>query len=235
MVAPPGLPATQVTVTIAARNETGKLPSVEQLAAFHTALIQKHQPTGICLLAGHSFGGLLAFEVAHQLQQQGREVEMIFLLDSWVKPPPWWIKLKALTFARARTSIAFRARHLWSKWRGSPAQKQISHAPSGVASSTLEEANQPIGDVTWEILERIYRHARKNYQPRPLASRAVVFRAQESEMAYFYAVDPQLGWDGLLTRGLKVLETPGDHFSLLKRPHLLTLAEQIKKYLQPPR
>ena len=54
-------------------------------------------------------------------------------------------------------------------------------------------------------------------------------------MAYFYAVDPQLGWDGLLTRGLKVLETPGDHFSLLKRPHLLTLAEQIKKYLQPPR
>ena len=224
------VPLPMTVIQAASRNETAGLPSVEQLAAYHTALIQKHQPDGACLLAGHSFGGLLAFEVAHQLQAQGRVVEMIFLIDSWVKPPAWWLKLKVLSFARARDSIAFRARHWWSKMclaLTAATAKRVTTEP------VLEEANQPIGDVSWEILERIYRNARKNYQLRPLASRAVVFRAQASEMAFFHAVDPQLGWDGLLTRGLEVLETPGDHFSLLKRPHLLTLADHFKKYLKP--
>jgi amino acid adenylation domain-containing protein len=229
------VPLPREIIQAASRNETKHLPSVEKLAAYHTALIQKHQPTGACLLAGHSFGGLLAFEVAHQLQQEGREVEMIFLLDSWAKPPAWWLKLKALTFARAFESIKFRARHWWSKKHPAANHKKIAAAEPAPTPPALEEANQPIGDVSWEILERIYRNARKNYRLRPLASRAVVFRAQESEMAFFHNVDPQLGWDGLLTRGLVVLETPGDHFSLLKRPHLLTLVEHFKKHLKPDR
>jgi thioesterase domain-containing protein len=65
-----------------------------------------------------------------------------------------------------------------------------------------------------------------------LQSRAIVFRARESEMAFFYTIDGNLGWNGLLARGIEVVETPGDHFSLLKRPHLLTLADHFKKHLK---
>jgi amino acid adenylation domain-containing protein len=226
------LPLPASVVQAAALNKTDGLPTVEELAAYHTALIQKHQPTGSCLLAGHSFGGLLAFEVAHQLQRQGRTVEMIFLLDSWATHLPWWRKLKVFSFARVRESIQFRARHWWSKMCSSKAVEAESPKPVEPANPVHEEANQPVGDVSWEILERVYRNARKNYRLRPLASRAIVFRAQASEMAYFYAVDPALGWQGLLTRGIEVIETPGDHFSLLKRPHLLTLADHFKKYLK---
>jgi amino acid adenylation domain-containing protein len=226
------VPLPAAVIQAAARNETKMLPSVQELAAYHTALIQKHQPSGTCLLVGHSFGGLLAFEVAHQLQLQGREVEMLFLLDSWATNLPWWRKLKVVSFARVRDSIQFRARNWWSKIYLSKPVRAGSPKPVESTNPVHEEANQPVGDVSWEILERVYRNARKNYRLRPLASRAIIFRAQASEMALFYAVEPDLGWQGLLTRGIEVIETPGDHFSLLKRPHLLTLADHFKKYLK---
>lgn len=231
------VPLSAATFQAASRNEVKNLPSVETLAAAHAALIQKHQPSGSCVLIGHSFGGLLAFEVAHQLQQQGRTVEMILLLDSWAAIPAWWRKLQVLSLARARKSIGFRLRHRWSKnHQASPeaaGQKPSDVQPALASDLSVEVANQPIGGVSWEILERVYHHARKNYQLRPLATRAIIFRAQHSEIAHYYAIDPNLGWDGLLTRGLEVVETPGDHFSLLKRPHLLMLAEHIKQRLKP--
>jgi len=229
------VPLSAAVIQAATLKKTGGLPTVEELAAHHTALIQKHQPTGSCLLAGHSFGGLLAFEVAHQLQRQGRVVELIFMLDSWASTPPWWRKLKVLSLARARASIQFRARHWWSKMRPSKVHQASASKPVQPMNSALEEASQPIGDVSWEILERVYRHARKNYRLQSLDSRAVIFRAQHSEVAHYYAVDGSLGWDGLLTQGIEVVETPGDHFSLLKRPHLLTLTEQVKKHLKSSR
>jgi hypothetical protein len=157
---------------------------------------------------------------------------MLFLLDSWATNLPWWRKLKVVSFARVRDSIQFRARNWWSKIYLSKPVKAESPKPVESTNPVHEEANQPVGDVSWEILERVYRNARKNYRLRPLASRAIIFRAQASEMALFYAVEPDLGWQGLLTRGIEVIETPGDHFSLLKRPHLLTLADHFKKYLK---
>jgi thioesterase domain-containing protein len=39
------------------------------------------------LLAGHFFGRVLAFEVAHQLQREGISVDMIQLLDSKARDP----------------------------------------------------------------------------------------------------------------------------------------------------
>jgi thioesterase domain-containing protein len=228
------VPLTAAVFQAATKNHTHDLPRVEELAAPHAALIQKHQPAGTCILVGHSFGGLLAFEVAHQLQRQGRTVELI-LLDAWAVTPAWWRKIQLLSLARARRSLAFRARHWWSKQRARPTNGagEDNFVSPPANEQYLEAANQPIGGVSWEILARVYRHARKNYQLQPLASRAIVFRAQHSEVAHYYAIDGKLGWEGLLTRGLAVVETPGDHFSLLKRPHLLTLAEHIKQCLKP--
>jgi thioesterase domain-containing protein len=85
------------------------------------------------LLAGHSFGGVLAFEVAHQLQREGISVDMIQLLDSKARDPLWWQKLKVLSLDRARRSLHFRATHSWSRIRTAMA----SHRVSGVAPTAL--------------------------------------------------------------------------------------------------
>ncbi len=231
------VPLSGKTFQAASSDQTDKLPTLQELAAAHTALIQSHAPSGPCLLAGHSFDGLLAFEVAHQLQQMGREVKMVFLLDSWATRPAWWKKFKILTLARVRKSLRFRAEYLWSKARNKMRrlfQRSTSASPPDAArDADPYKINHPIGDAPWEIWEKIYRKAWKHYKLIPLESRAVLFRAQHNaDVSYLYPVHPNLGWDGLFKNGLRMMEIPGNHLSLLKEPQVITLAGQFKIYLE---
>ncbi|MGK0188364.1 MAG: amino acid adenylation domain-containing protein [Verrucomicrobiales bacterium] len=55
--------------------------TIEELARSQLLAIREIQPTGPYRIAGCSFGGLVALEIAHQLQQAGDEVDFLFLLD----------------------------------------------------------------------------------------------------------------------------------------------------------
>jgi thioesterase domain-containing protein len=44
--------------------------------------IQTLQPNGPYYLGGYSFGGVVAFEMARQLQEQGEQVGILVVLDS---------------------------------------------------------------------------------------------------------------------------------------------------------
>ncbi|WP_293097886.1 thioesterase domain-containing protein [Moorena sp. SIOASIH] len=55
--------------------------SVEEVAAYYLQAIQTLQPSGPYFLGGHSFGVLVAFEMAQQLQQKGETVALLALFD----------------------------------------------------------------------------------------------------------------------------------------------------------
>ena len=56
----------------AVRNKTSALPTMEQLLAPDVARLRCHAgSSNQCALAGFSFGGVLAFEAAHQLRGAG--------------------------------------------------------------------------------------------------------------------------------------------------------------------
>jgi oxalate---CoA ligase len=59
--------------------------SITAIAKTYIADIKTIQPTGPYHLMGYSFGGLVAFEMACQLQQQGEPVNFLGLLDSHVE------------------------------------------------------------------------------------------------------------------------------------------------------
>ncbi len=60
---------------------------LEQLAAEYVRILERAQPEGPYRLAGFSFGGILAFEVAQQLRKKGREVAHLFLIDALLPAP----------------------------------------------------------------------------------------------------------------------------------------------------
>jgi acyl transferase domain-containing protein/thioesterase domain-containing protein len=71
------------------------LHTVEELAAEHLAALRKVRPRGPYLLAGWSFGGLVAWEIRRRLLAEGDEVPLLVLADSWpgaldlpLTPPP---------------------------------------------------------------------------------------------------------------------------------------------------
>ncbi|MFI0980563.1 amino acid adenylation domain-containing protein [Streptomyces sp. NPDC021093] len=57
-------------------------PNVAAIAAHHVRRIREVQPHGPYLLMGRSFGGLVAYEMAAQLERQGESVAFLGLLDA---------------------------------------------------------------------------------------------------------------------------------------------------------
>ncbi|WP_344475415.1 AMP-binding protein [Kineococcus aurantiacus] len=61
--------------------------SVERIARRNVATVREQQPTGPYRVAGHSLGGLIALEMAHQLRRAGQEVELLAVVDSFPPDP----------------------------------------------------------------------------------------------------------------------------------------------------
>ncbi|MGH9763717.1 MAG: thioesterase domain-containing protein, partial [Blastocatellia bacterium] len=61
---------------------------IENLASYYIDAIKRIQATGPYLLGGHSFGGLVAFEMSQQLASEGQKVGLLALIDT---PSPLYI------------------------------------------------------------------------------------------------------------------------------------------------
>ena len=67
---------------------------VEDMAAEYLEAIRKVQPHGPYLLGGWSVGGIIAFEIAHQLEAQNEQVSLLGIIDS-TAPSIWASNAKA--------------------------------------------------------------------------------------------------------------------------------------------
>lgn len=61
--------------------EASKLEETERLASRYVEIIRHAQPEGPYLLAGFSYGGMLAYEIARQLEVVGQKVSLLIMLD----------------------------------------------------------------------------------------------------------------------------------------------------------
>jgi acyl carrier protein len=58
-----------------------EIPTIESLAASYLKLIRSVQPEGPYNLGGYCNGGVIAYEIAQQLQKQGEQVDFLVLVD----------------------------------------------------------------------------------------------------------------------------------------------------------
>jgi acyl-coenzyme A synthetase/AMP-(fatty) acid ligase/thioesterase domain-containing protein len=83
--------------------------SVERIARRHVATVREQQPQGPYRIAGHSLGGLIALDMAHQLRRAGQEVELLAIVDSFPPNPalmPAPEPLKGLAKVKDGVSLA---------------------------------------------------------------------------------------------------------------------------------
>jgi amino acid adenylation domain-containing protein len=213
---------------------------VEDMAAHYITHVRRVQPTGPYALGGLSFGGLVAFEMARQLQQQGHEVALLALFDAsagrrralGLKP---WLRNKASDY---KARAALHARHLiYGPARATYILKR---------SRTIRRR---IKNRLWHLTYNIYRwfdyslpqpllivthanfHARREYTPQFYAGRVTLFRALERESN----ADPRLGWGPLAGLGVEIHHVPGNHVTMLAEPHVQTLGEKLARCLEDAR
>jgi len=205
---------------------------IEELAAYYIGLVQTVQAEGPYFLGGWSMGGIVAFEMAQQLLQRGREVALLALLDSGL---PLENQVENMAVDDAKLLVTFitdlgrtlaKDVHItYNDMQGlNPDQQRVYVYEQATALELIPP------DIDADQFSRLFDVFRTNYramlayEPQPYAGSITYFQAKESEMGEF-------DWRGLSALPIKVHSVPGDHYSMIALPQVKVLARQMQSYL----
>ena len=215
---------------------------IEDMAEHYVREIRAFQPEGPYYLAGSSFGGTIAFEMAHRLRAQGCAVAFLGMFDTWgpdyrrkAGMRPWAIHLE-----RTRQRVLLHAGNLAAaeglsgKWRYVRAKlRRIAHDVAKRLRRAKRPRPAPVLPKHLVQAERAALKAKTTYGPRPYAGRITLFRASR-QPAWFHP-DPFLGWEPYAGGGIEVQEIPGYHGALAHEPRVAVLAERLEECLSRAR
>jgi acetoacetyl-CoA synthetase len=205
---------------------------VETMAAHYIDAIRTIQTAGPYTLAGHSFGGLVAFEMARQLKRAGDDVDLLALFDTDIheKALPWslWLPFQAERVARIYRNIA-----------NAGLRKGTVYLYDLVTDRALRRLGiralaHPLADVAGADFPAHYRAvhsagvtAVRRYRPKRYAGRVIMFRADEREAQ---RCDPLPMWRRVSAR-VDVYPVTGGHLTMMAEPHVSVLAAQLRRCL----
>jgi amino acid adenylation domain-containing protein len=193
--------------------EAGGLGGVSEIAEPCLAALLEAQPQGPYILAGHSIGGHVAYEMAARLEARGETVLLLGLLD-----PAGPHTMRLLGRAKAR---ALELTGLGSEPRRSGALAAVRQRLAARLLRTVPTApdGTPMpGPSAWM---RNLRAIEQRYDPPRYPGRVVAYTTAENRR---YTGSPTLGWDRYVDGPLEVRRVPGDHVSMLLDPNVEALA-----------
>jgi acyl-coenzyme A synthetase/AMP-(fatty) acid ligase/thioesterase domain-containing protein len=214
-----------------AADRVAEFPSLTDYVAPFAQALRAHLHSSSCILVGHSFAGLMAFEAARQLHDAGGKVEAVILLDARSHSRVLGIRQSKWQMKGAWQRIKQRAHMRLAGIRPFPrcVSLQWQTLQPGDLTTMLDEQGNPL---PWEFLLRLRKVMAMAYVRRPLHSRGVLFRVDTTEHEKaLYAFDESYGWDNVFEKGLQIVTVPGDHLSMI-REHNVTLACKITESLQ---
>ncbi|HEV7669693.1 MAG TPA: non-ribosomal peptide synthetase [Thermoanaerobaculia bacterium] len=209
------------------------MSSVEDLAEALIGRMRARQPAGPYFLLGHSYGGLVAYEMTRRLVARGERVSLLAMCDSHT---PGAVPLFA-RLVRDGEQLALAARRIWQASGG-----RLPAAIRAVGHMAQRALRRRVGNtlVEHEIHEvrRISTAARKRYRfgaPADLPGTAVwLLRAAPGPgSAHLWCrwVAPDNGWERRLVGPLRIVDVPGDHIRMLNPPNVAVLAEVLQRAL----
>jgi amino acid adenylation domain-containing protein len=184
--------------------------TVEAMASDYITEIRRVQPHGPYFLAGHSFGGLVSFEIAQQLVRQGEHVSFLGLIDT-------------------------RLRHtLGKEWPQMSTAEQLGHRVYGFLQKLRWTKNALLRrkhdlclrvglSIPYEhrppYYDRLCVRASRGYVPKPFSGHITMLSsAGNSERQ-------KTQWEALARGGLTLFELPAGHDDMVLPPHCKLLAE----------
>jgi pyochelin synthetase len=213
--------------------------SVEEMAARYVAAGRQAQPSGPYVLGGWSSGGVIAFEMARQLEEAGEAVQRVVMLDT---PAPmqhdlpsdeallrWFVEDLNLGVDPARLARLTIPPHT------SPPE-----ALAGALAAFLGDARDPALDVhQLAPVFAVFRatvSACRRYRARPIAAGIAVLRARDGRVSEFLAhpadADGDWGWRAFTRGGVATATVPGSHHTILLRENVTAVAVEIRR-LEP--
>jgi acyl transferase domain-containing protein/thioesterase domain-containing protein/acyl carrier protein len=204
------------------------LTRVEDMAACYLRGIREVQPHGPYCLAGYSFGGFVAFEMAQQLHAAGETVALLGLLDTIE-----WQYLE-----RHNQSADLRRRLAMYKLRF----QRVFLSGNGLRHPTIGAVSvltRKLYHLMYKLhllsapsipdLRTVNRIAASVYRPTVYPGSLTIFRSVSRSL--LDGDDELLGWGGLAAAGIDVQDVTGNHLDMLSEPNVRMLAEKLRACL----
>jgi arthrofactin-type cyclic lipopeptide synthetase C len=223
------------------------LNTMEGLAARLVGLIRSVQPHGPYRVAGWSFGGVLAYEVAMQLLGLDEAVEFLGLIDSYVPRMTDQGKARWSGPDALKRHLLLQCTAYWKAQGGVDELASLEQLEAGIGQLDFAALLQRCRDegllyaqmaaaTDADLLSFIERevghgHALAHYSVFALPVPVQLFSAMERPTELSRR-SVSLGWEDALAPGqLRRIDVPGDHQSMMQAPHIQALGRAMSEAL----
>src|SRR5262249_54800513 len=149
------------------------IDTIEEMARRYLPHLLAASPCGAFRLAGYCHGGLAAWEIAHQLEEAGRPVERVGIIDTFSINTRAWIRAAAQALLAASGlagGLALRERGMLSLWGLTRRLMQKDRSILTSAVRRLSEGSSVVGSIVDESRQSSYYRAMSKYLPPPVGS-----------------------------------------------------------------
>jgi thioesterase domain-containing protein/aryl carrier-like protein len=213
--------------------------SIEQMAARYVDAIRAVCPQPPYCLGGWSYGGVVAYEMARQLERAGVPVGLVVLLDSRIGTGVVEEGDDGTFLYRAAEELAVRA--------GQPmpvTYDDLLRVDPVHRREYLAEKLRPLTKMSVEaglaMADRLMQWVRlrermwKQYRPGPYSGHVLLFRSSDPGDGMQATADssaPARGWDIAAQAAVDVEWVPGDHLTIVAEPHVRVLAARLAYWI----
>ncbi|MBX3201425.1 MAG: hypothetical protein KF850_39395 [Labilithrix sp.] len=206
------------------------------LASGYVRQMRKLQPAGPYTLGGWSAGGLIAFQMAHELRAAGEEVALLVLCDTVnneLYPTLPYTRQEITAFVHQQ--MAMMVAHLADQ-RGTrldvaamceriqSLKKGSLRARADLIFDLLREAGvfRTTDSQLFKVFRKVYRAnlvavTRYDVPKEPLDATITLLRCRNEEAVLKLAEEsPSYGWASKTTRPVDVIDMPSHHFALFQ-------------------
>ncbi len=211
---------------------------VMEMAANYIKEIRTIQPQGPYSLGGFSFGGVVAFEIARQLCEQGQEIAFLGIFDTSAPELP-----KASTDTSAEKTaflgkILFHTRklfklglkeqfnYLWARiyWHFMIGKLSIFYR------SYLRYIKRSLPELLLLNLNLANSQARQTYLPSVYPGKLTLLVC--GQMNRELGNEDDLGWKKLALGGVEIHKLNGSHTTIMEEPDVKLVAEELHSCLE---
>jgi amino acid adenylation domain-containing protein len=228
-------------------NYTPQNLSIQEVARLYIPKIKSLQPHGPYYIVGWSIGGTIAFEMTRQLEQQQEKIDFLALIDTL--PPDKNLLKQGIEFnpetevnlirdyfqegkikKRLENAFKLNINGIWPEILDYMTGKENEFyikiikdsLPKGLAKIIPNFQQLGLKDLIYYLnMVRTFDNARNKYIPQmKINAKVHFFKASEETVA----IDAEK-WNLYCQEPMRLYKIPGDHVSILKKPHLVSLAK----------
>jgi amino acid adenylation domain-containing protein len=199
---------------------------IEDMADHYVTALRQLQPEGPYLLGGWSMGGLVAVEMAQQLQRSGCRVALVGLLDTWAPGSVFAEEDDATLLAEIASDLNIVVSE--EDLRRLSPEEQLDHVVTRAAATSQQDAGvmRSLLLRSWNVC-RCHEQSLRNYKAAVYQGSITLFRASEDTPST--GKDQANGWEALVAGGIEIHDLPATHLTLIQQPCARLLARQLQE------